>query len=60
MLVFRQETGKLACILDDHGYLTDLRTAAAGAVAARALAPRQTPCIGVFGTGIQGRFQLEY
>jgi ornithine cyclodeaminase len=32
LLVFRKETGELAAVLNDRGHLTDLRTAAAGAV----------------------------
>ena len=39
MLLFSQHTGKLLCILLDEGYLTDVRTALAGAVVARHLAP---------------------
>ncbi len=60
MLVFKQKTGELAAILLDEGYLTDVRTAAAGAIAARYLAPKNVTRIGIFGTGRQGRMQLEY
>ncbi len=59
MLVFRQKTGELAGILLDEGYLTNLRTAAAGAVAAKYLAPEKVNCIGIYGAGIQGRMQVE-
>ena len=58
MLVFCQKTGYLKAVLLDNGYLTDIRTAAAGAVAARYLAPEKVDCIGILGTGIQGRLQL--
>lgn len=58
MLVFAQRTGTLEAILLDEGNLTDIRTAAAGAVCARHLAPGVTR-IGVFGSGIQARRQLE-
>lgn len=58
MLVFAQRTGALEAILLDEGNLTDIRTAAAGAVCARHLAPAVTR-IGVFGSGIQARRQLE-
>jgi len=58
MLIFRQETGQLASILLDEGYLTDLRTAVAGAIAAKFLAPKLVKCIGIVGTGIQARQQL--
>ncbi len=60
MLVFNQKTGVLEVILLDQGYLTNLRTAAAGAVAARYLAPRHVRRAGILGAGIQGRMQLEY
>ena len=60
MLMFSQKTGALDCILLDEGHLTNVRTAAAGAVAAKLLAPSKVERIGVFGTGAQGRMQLEY
>jgi len=60
MLVFNQNTGALDCILLDDAYLTCVRTAAAGAVVAKYLAPKDVPCIGVLGAGTQGRMQLEY
>ena len=59
MLVFDRRTGMARAVLLDHAYLTDLRTAAAGAVAARVLAPRKVKRIGVIGTGVQGHLQLE-
>lgn len=40
MMLFSQKTGELETILLDEGYLTDLRTAAAGAIAAKYLAPK--------------------
>ena len=60
MLLFKQGTGELACALLDECYLTHVRTAAAGAVAAKYLAPREVRCIGIFGAGMQGRMQLGY
>ena len=60
MLVFDQQTGRPTAILLDEGYLTDLRTAAAGAVAARHLAPHPVERIGVLGTGIQARLQVDH
>ena len=60
MLLFRQRTGELAAILLDEGRLTDVRTAAAGAACAKHLAPREVRCIGIVGTGIQARLQLEW
>jgi len=59
MLVFSQKTAQLVCILLDECYLTNVRTAAAGAVVARYLAPSSVERIGVFGAGVQGRMQVE-
>ena len=53
MLLFSQRSGELRAVLLDEGYLTDQRTAAAGAVAARYLAPATVQRIGIIGTGIQ-------
>lgn len=58
-LVFQQNTGEMACILLDEGYLTDLRTALAGAVVAKHFGPEKVDRIGIVGTGLQARFQLE-
>ena len=41
-------------------YLTNVRTAAAGAVAAKYLAPAKVIRAGILGAGAQGRLQLEY
>lgn len=59
LLVFSQRTGALELILLDECWLTDMRTAAAGAVAARHLAPERVELIGIVGTGVQARMQLE-
>ena len=59
ILVFSQRSGALELVLHDRCWLTDMRTAAAGAVAARHLAPRKIDHIGVIGTGVQARMQLE-
>ena len=60
MLVFDQRTGVLEAILLDEGYLTNLRTAVAGAVVAKYLAPRSVRAVGILGAGVQGRMQLEW
>jgi ornithine cyclodeaminase len=60
MLLFSQKTGQIKCILLDEGYLTNIRTAAAGAVAAKYLAPKNVGRIGIIGAGIQGKLQLRY
>jgi len=59
MLLFHQKTGQLVAILLDQGYLTEIRTAAAGAVVAKHLAPKKVNRIGILGAGTQGRLQLE-
>lgn len=58
MLVFDAGTGVPLALLQDEGYLTDLRTAAAGALAARHLTPTRIPRAAVLGTGVQGRLQM--
>ena len=60
MLLFKQATGELESILLDQGLLTDIRTAAAGAVVAKHLAPKGIDRIGIIGTGVQARLQLKY
>lgn len=60
MLIFSQKTGELSCILLDEGHLTNVRTAVAGAVVAKYLAPKKVHRIGIFGTGTQGRMQLAH
>lgn len=59
ILVFSQKTGHLKLILLDECWLTDMRTAAAGAVAAKHLAPANVDHIGIVGTGVQARMQLQ-
>jgi ornithine cyclodeaminase len=59
MILFDKKTGVPVCILLDEGYLTDLRTAAAGAIAAKYLAPKHISCIGLIGTGTQAYYQLR-
>ena len=59
LLVFSQKTGELKLILLDRCWLTDMRTAAAGAVAAKHLAADTIHQIGIVGTGVQARMQLE-
>lgn len=60
MLLFRQRTGEPAAVLLDEGYLTDIRTAIAGAIAAQYCAPRRVERIGMVGAGSQARHQLEW
>ena len=60
MLVFCQKTGVLKAVLLDDGFLTDIRTAAAGAVVAKYLAPQKVTRVGILGAGIQARLQLAW
>jgi ornithine cyclodeaminase len=59
MLAFDAATGMPAALLLDGGYLTDLRTGAAGAVAAKHLARGRVQTVTVIGAGVQARLQLE-
>ncbi|MGE5196282.1 MAG: deaminase [Anaerolineae bacterium] len=60
MILFDKLTGAPVCLLLDEGYLTDIRTAAAGCIAAKFLAPKRINCIGIVGTGAQAHFQLKF
>lgn len=59
MVVLDAETGLPRCALFDNGYLTDLRTGLAGAVAAKHLADPNATIAAIFGAGAQARIQLE-
>ncbi|MGZ8571465.1 MAG: ornithine cyclodeaminase family protein, partial [Actinomycetota bacterium] len=59
VVVFDAATGAPLAVLLDGGYLTDLRTGAAGGVAARHLAREDAAVVAVLGTGIQARRQVE-
>ena len=60
MMVFSQKTGHISSVLLEEGELTNHRTAAAGAVAAKCLAPKSVNMIGIVGTGVQSRLQALY
>lgn len=59
MVLFSSRTGMLEALLLDNGYLTDVRTAAAGAVAARHLARENATSVCIIGAGVQARLQLK-
>jgi ornithine cyclodeaminase len=59
ILVLCAKTGQPIAILQDEGYLTNIRTAIAGLIAAKYLAPKKVKAIGVLGTGVQARLQVE-
>lgn len=60
MMVLSQTTGTVEAVLLEDGILTNHRTAAAGAVAAKHLAPSDIQTIGIVGAGVQARLQAEY
>ncbi|MDT8344230.1 MAG: ectoine utilization protein EutC [Thermohalobaculum sp.] len=57
--LFSATTGLLEAVLLDNGYLTDVRTAAAGAIAARHLARADASTACIIGAGVQAGLQLE-
>jgi len=59
MILFSAKTGLVEALLLDNGYLTDVRTAAAGAVAARHLSRQDASVAAIFGAGMQARLQLQ-
>ncbi|KJF67857.1 ectoine utilization protein EutC [Rhizobium nepotum] len=58
MILFSARTGLVEALLLDNGYLTDVRTAAAGAVAARHLSRENASVATIFGAGMQAQLQL--
>jgi ectoine utilization protein EutC len=58
MMLLSASTGRLEALHLDNGYLTDVRTGAAGAVAARHLARADARVAGVIGAGVQARLQM--
>lgn len=60
VIVLDRRTGFPIAVLLDEGDLTNLRTAAAGAVAARNLANDTVETVGVLGAGTQARLQVEF
>ncbi len=59
VVVFDAQTGAPAAFLLDNGFITDFRTGAAGAVAAKYLARKRIATVAVVGTGGQARYQIE-
>ena len=57
MVLVSARTGLPEAVLLDNGYLTDVRTGAAGAVAARHLARTRVETVGIIGAGVQARYQ---
>lgn len=59
MVLFSAKTGMLQALLLENGYLTDLRTAAAGAIAARHLSRPDARKACIIGAGAQAHLQLK-
>jgi ornithine cyclodeaminase len=59
MALFDAATGLPLALLLDNGFLTDIRTGAAGALAADYLARDSITTVGVIGSGVQARHQVR-
>jgi ornithine cyclodeaminase len=59
MVYLSARTGLVEALLLDNGYLTDVRTAAAGAVAARHLSREDSSVAAILGAGVQAELQLR-
>ncbi len=59
MVLLSAKTGFPQALLLDNGYLTELRTGLAGALAAKYLARELLRTVGVIGAGSQGRYQVQ-
>ena len=59
VLVFDSQTGFPLALLQDNAYLTELRTAAAGALAVRLLTPEAPLTVALLGAGSQARYQMK-
>lgn len=59
MVLFSTRTGLVEALLLDNGFLTDIRTAAAGAVAAKHLSRANSKHAAIIGAGVQAALQLE-
>ena len=59
MVLLDSKTGVVKSVLLDEGYLTDTRTAIAGAIATKYLSNQNANSVGIIGAGIQARLQLQ-
>lgn len=59
MILLSTRVGFPQALLLDNGYLTDVRTGLAGAIAAKYLAPEVVTTAGVVGAGMQARYQMR-
>jgi ornithine cyclodeaminase len=60
VLVLDAHTGAPRVLLNDEGWLTAWRTAAATAIAAEVLAPSGISAVGIIGAGLQARLAIEW
>lgn len=58
MVLFSATTGLVDSVLFDEGCLTDIRTALAGAIAAKHLARQEATSVAVIGSGMQAELQV--
>jgi len=59
MVLLDSKTGVVKSVLLDEGYLTDTRTAIAGAIATKYLSNQNANSVGIIGAGIQAKLQLQ-
>lgn len=59
MILLDSQTGIIKSILLDKGFLTDIRTAIAGAIASKYLSNQNIETVGIMGAGIQANLQLR-
>jgi ornithine cyclodeaminase len=59
MALFNSRTGEPLALLLDRGWLTDLRTGVAGAIATKAILPAGAQTVGIVGTGIQAKLNAQ-
>lgn len=57
--IFSAIDGKPLAIIEDHAWITQLRTAAAGAIVAQLLSPTGARRLGIIGTGAQAKLQAS-
>ena len=55
MVLLSSKTGTLEAVLLDKGYLTDIRTALAGAISVKYLAKKEISSVGIIGAGAQAK-----
>jgi ornithine cyclodeaminase len=59
IVIFSALDGEPLAVIEDRAWITQLRTAAAGAVAAEALARPDSEVLGIYGSGAQARLQTD-